>query len=473
MFFKVNIKLVAALAILSISFSSLPPASICQTKIDGLAIGTWQGTLEFSGNKIRIVFHVAKTDSGTMAVSLDSPDQGIKGIPAAVALVDRDSVRFSVESIGGDYVGRVSANDSSIDGKWMQGGFNLPLTMIRTNVEITYNRPQEPKPPFPYESEDVVFESNVTGMKYAGTLTYPDSGGPFPAAILITGSGAHDRNEELFGHKPFLVIADYLTRRGIAILRVDDRGIGGSTGNKMEATSPDHARDVTAEIKFLKSHKEINPHKIGLIGHSEGGIIAPMVAAKSDDVAFIVLLAGPGIPGYQVILDQITLLNKSAGADDSSINAALSVEKRVLDIVMTEKNSVKAAVRLTAILETEGGETVASADASIDQLLSPSYRSLLQYDPHQTLDKLKCPVLAMDGTLDLQVPGEENLKAIGDALKEGGNKDYTIKLLPGLNHLFQDAKTGSPTEYAQIEETISPKALKVIGDWIEERVSQK
>ncbi|MFZ1083075.1 MAG: alpha/beta fold hydrolase, partial [Candidatus Kryptoniota bacterium] len=278
---------------LSIIFS----AAKAQTSADTSIVGSWQGTLVAGGAKLRIVFHVAKTDSGKLVSTLDSPDQGANGIPVSSTTVNVDSVTLTVASIGGSYVGRISGDKSSIEGKWNQNGLSFDLPLNRTTTEVKFNRPQEPKPPFPYKSEEVSFENETTGMKYAGTLTLPDSGGPFPAVILITGSGAHNRNEEVFGHKPFLVIADYLTRRGIAVLRVDDRGIGGSTGKKSAVTSADHAKDVIAEIEFLKSRCDIDPNKIGLIGHSEGGIIAPLVASQSKDVAFIVMLAGPGLAG--------------------------------------------------------------------------------------------------------------------------------------------------------------------------------
>ena len=477
-------ELAFVLAALSTFIISGYSTSVCQTKPDTSIIGMWQGTLNVGGAKLRLVFHVTKTDSGTLVSTLDSPDQGAKGIPVSKVTVSGDSVIFTVGTVGGAYEGKFSDDSGSIDGKWKQSGADFPLVLTRTTVEIKYNRPQEPKPPFPYKAEEVSFDSKATGMKYTGTLTLPDSGGPFPAAILITGSGVHDRNEDVFGHKPFLVIADYLTRRGIAVLRVDDRGVGGSTGNKMEATSADHAKDVIAEIEFLKSRSEINPKEIGLIGHSEGGIIAPMVAAESKDVSFIVMLAGTGMTGGEIIIEQTKLISKSEGVPEEKIEQEVNQDENVFRIIKSSSDSTTIADSLKKYLRTtlpqsssEGeknkGDSEKAIEAKAKSLLSPWFRYFIAYDPVPALEKVKCPVLAMDGTLDLQVPPEENLRIIGDALKKSGNKDYTIKLMPGLNHLFQDAKTGSPNEYVQIEETFSPEALKVMGDWIVEKAGKK
>ena len=465
-------KLLIFIMALSVSVLSDYPVLFCQTKSDTSIAGTWQGILETGGAKLHIAFHVGKSHDGLFKATLDSPDQSAYGIPFASVTVEGDSAHFVGASFGGTYDGKFSATRSIIVGIWKQGGGAVDLKMERSATPLAppkIERPQEPKPPYPYKSDEVSFESELTGLRYSGTLTFSDSIGPFPAVVLITGSGVNDRNEAVFGHKPFLVIADYLTRRGIAVLRVDDRGVSGSTGEKAEATLLDRAQDVIAEIGFLKTCQGIDSDRIGLIGHSEGGMIAPIVAAKSPNVAFVVLLAGPGVPGYQVIMDQVALLAKTAGMNDSLVAIALKIQKRVLDIAMTGQDSVKAADSLRAIFGPENARSAARTNGKISRLLSPSYRSFLSYDPRPSLEKVKCPLLAIDGTLDLQVPPEKNLRAIEDALKEGGNKDYTIKLIPGLNHLFQDAKTGSLSEYAQIEETFSPEALKIIGDWIVEK----
>ncbi len=400
---------------LSIIFS----AAKAQTSADTSIVGSWQGTLVAGGAKLRIVFHVAKTDSGKLVSTLDSPDQGANGIPVSSTTVNVDSVTLTVASIGGSYVGRISGDKSSIEGKWNQNGLSFDLPLNRTTTEVKFNRPQEPKPPFPYKSEEVSFENETTGMKYAGTLTLPDSGGPFPAVILITGSGAHNRNEEVFGHKPFLVIADYLTRRGIAVLRVDDRGIGGSTGKKSAVTSADHAKDVIAEIEFLKSRCDIDPNKIGLIGHSEGGIIAPLVASQSKDVAFIVMLAGPGLAGGDIIKMQTRLIEEADSIPSGKISQDVGQAEKISSIIKAVKDSAAIADQLRSYLKStvsewgadfvKGGvDTEKVIDSRINQFDSPWFRYFILYDPRPTLEKVKCPVLAMDGTLDLQVPAKED-----------------------------------------------------------------
>ncbi len=331
-----------------------------------------------------------------------------------------------------------------------------------------------------YISRDVTFENEDAHIKLAGTLTLPDSIGRFPAVLLIPGSGPMDRDETVMGHKIFLVLADYLTRNGIAVLRVDDRGIGESTGNFQTATLKDFASDAMAGVRYLESLSEIKHNEIGLIGHSEGGIIAPMVADESHHVAFMVLLGAPGLPGERILTSQGALIMKANGAPDSIIEINRSLQQQLFAVVKTEKDSAKAEQRLRKILEdglvrlgmvsaAQREEASAFINGQLNFLLSPWMKSFLTYDPRPALEKVKCPVLALWGSKDLQVPPSENLPAVEDALKKGGDEDIKTMELDGLNHLFQDAKTGSPTEYAAIQETFSPKALSIIADWIAEK----
>jgi pimeloyl-ACP methyl ester carboxylesterase len=310
----------------------------------------------------------------------------------------------------------------------------------------------------------------------------PNGPGRFPALILISGSGPQDRDETIFQHKPFLLLADALTRRGVAVLRVDDRGVGGSTGSTSQSTSEDFAGDVLAGIAFLKSRPEIDSRKIGLAGHSEGGLIAPMVAARSNDVAFIVLLAGTGLPGDQIIILQQRLIGKVMGADEKSLDTQQDIQKQLDEIVKAEPDHDKMVKRLREALKKiwsklseqerkEAGDFEALLESQGKVLESPWYRFFLMFDPRPTLAKVRCPVLALNGEKDLQVPPKENLAEIEKALKRGGNMQVTVKELPGLNHLFQTCKTGAVSEYAAIEETMSPAALKVITDWVAERVT--
>ena len=310
----------------------------------------------------------------------------------------------------------------------------------------------------------------------AGTFTFPKEGGPFPAVLLITGSGPQNRNEELLGHKPFLVLSDYLTKQGIAVLRVDDRGVGKSTGDFKSATTADFVTDALAGVEFLKTRNEVNKKEIGLIGHSEGGMIAPMVAVESSDVAFIVLMAGPGLPGDSILLMQSSLISAAEGASPEDITKAEEVNRKIYQIIKTESDSVKAHNEITAIFEKyydslPDSEKAKTGDKNtalkmLSRVETPWFKYFIKYDPRPTLEKVKCPVLAIDGSKDLQVPPKEDLAAIKEALTKGGNKNFETIELKGLNHLFQTAKTGSPTEYNTIEETIAPIALKTIGDWI-------
>ena len=263
--------------------------------------GTWMGNLKVPGGlELRIVFNISTNPDGSLKASMDSPDQGVSGIPVESVSYKDGNLNLDVKSIGGSFEGIYKENNKTIEGEWKQAGSAFPLVLNRIEKAPDIHRKQDPIKPYPYTEEEVVYENKEAGIKLAGTLTLPQSGGPFPAVILITGSGPQNRNEEIMGHRPFLVLSDYLTRRGIAVLRVDDRGIGGSTGNFSQATTEDFAGDVLTGIEFLKNRKEIDPSRIGLIGHSEGGLIAPMVAVKSPDIAFIVLMAAPGVTGEEI-----------------------------------------------------------------------------------------------------------------------------------------------------------------------------
>ncbi len=384
---------------------------------------------------------------------------------------------------GAVFEGTVKPDWNEIEGQWKQGGTTLPLILKRTEKVEELKRAQEPKKPYPYLEEEVTYENKKAGIKLAGTLTLPPSAGPHPAVILITGSGPEDRNETVYGHKPFLVLADYLTRRGIAVLRVDDRGVGGSTGVESESTSLDFAGDVLSGAAYLKSRKEIDPKKIGLIGHSEGGIIAPLVASLApEEIAFIVMMAGTGLTGEEIVQLQGALIAKAEGVSDEEIAKSHKIQETIFSVMKQEKDPDVAAAKIRqltkdmrdAMTEEEKKQlTPEVQEAQIKRLFTPWFRYFLTYDPKPALKKVKCPVLVLNGEKDLQVPPKENLKAIEAALKAGGNTNYTIKELPGLNHLFQTAKTGSPMEYMKIEETISPSALAAMGDWILDQTKKK
>ena len=441
--------------------------------------GQWNGVLKVQGMQLRLVFNISKTDTGYSS-TMDSPDQGAKGIPVSTTTFENPKINLEVAAARIAYEGELK--DNEIVGIFKQAGQEFPMNLSRKAIEKeVVKRPQEPKEPYPYYTEEVTFQNPKANVSLAGTLTLPKKEGVFPVVVLISGSGPQDRNEELLGHKPFLVISDYFTKNGIAVLRYDDRGVGQSKGDFESATSEDFATDVESAIAYLKTRKEINKKKIGLAGHSEGGTIAPMVAAKSKDVNFIVLLAGTGIQGDKLLLLQQEAIAKASGVSEDKIKESAEINTKVVDIINQSTDNQKLKTDLTNLiseslkdLKAEDIPNGMSKDdfiaAQVNEISSPWMQFFIKYNPAPTLEKVKCPVLAVNGSKDLQVPAKENLSAIENALKKGGNTHVTIREYPNLNHLFQECKTGAPTEYAQIEQTFSPLALDLITKWIKGQV---
>ena len=335
-------------------------------------------------------------------------------------------------------------------------------------------RPQEPKSVISYDAEEVKYSNLTANVTLAGTLTLPRSGKPSPAVLLIAGSGPIDRDETVFGHKPFLVLADHLTKQGFAVLRVDKRGIGQSTGNYDVATTEDFAADALAGVEYLKTRKEVDAEQIGLIGHSEGGLIAPMIAVKSNDVAFIVLMAGPGVTGEATLYAQEALISRAMGVTEEQISHQLDFQKQVLSVIKNESDLEKAEKLLREIvakqlanLPKEEQQTSADAmEAQMKRCNSKWLRYFLTYDPITSLKHLKIPVLVINGELDSQVPPKQNLPVIAKILEEAGNRNYRIIEFPKLNHFFQTCESGSILEYGKIEETIAPVVLDTLSSWI-------
>jgi pimeloyl-ACP methyl ester carboxylesterase len=434
--------------------------------------GNWQGALEVSAFKLRLVLKISKTPEGKLTATVDSLDQGAKDLVVDTITFQDGTLRFEMKALSASYVGTLSKDGTALTGQFTQGGV-LPLDFKRVTdaSQLELKRPQTPKKPYPYMEEEVSYENKQDQVKLAATLTLPRRGGPFPAVVLITGSGPQDRNEALLGHQPFLVLADYLTRRGIAVLRADDRGVGGTSKGGPNDTTENFATDALAGVEFLKTRKEINPKQIGLVGHSEGGIAAPMVAAKSDDVAFIVLMAGPGIPGDKLLIKQTGLIASSECQKE--VELSLAESQRLFAIVTQEKDSAVARQKLreAATKRAEAAKKrveaqLASSEVQNAAFATPWFRYFLSYDPLPTLMKVHVPVLAINGEKDLQVLPKENLAAMRTALTAGGNHDHTVKELPGLNHLFQTCTQCTIAEYMQLEETMAPAALETMSQWI-------
>ena len=453
-------------------------AQVQSTSADSFE-GLWSGAPEIGDQAVPpIVFRIIRNLDGRLNAYLESPD-GVRRIRASSVTGTNDTLRLDVDEIGGVFEGRFIADRLTIDGKWTQAGRSFPLVIKRTNEQPRPNRPQEPREPYPYDVEEIICENKEAGVKLAGTLTLPRTKGPFPAVRLIGGSGALNRDDECFGHRTFLVLADHLTRQGMAVLRLDKRGVWKSGGRYENATTEDFASDALASLAYLKSRSEIDAGRIGLIGHSEGAMIAPMLAARSPDIAFIVMIAGPGVPLDEAMVTQKCLYAEADGAAGDKVAFLRDWYKRFYAVAIGEEDDTAAAEKIrkmyAGLTEQQRqllGWSEAKLNSEIEEVLSPWQRYLLAFDPEKFLTKVKCPVLAVIGRKDLQVAPAENLSGIAEALKAGGNRNYVVKELAGLNHLLQTAETGAESEYAQIEETIAPIALKTIGDWIIEQLGE-
>lgn len=437
-------------------------------------IGTWNGALKIQGMQLRLVFHITKVD-GVYASTMDSPDQGAKDIKMSKTNFDNGQLNIGLDMAQIEYSGTL-INDTIV-GTFKQAGMTFPMNLIRNEIQkVEINRPQNPTLPYPYYAEDIFFINKKDNITLAGTLTLPKKEGKFPVVVLISGSGPQNRDEELMGHKPFLVLADYLTRNGIGVLRFDDRGTNLSKGDFSTATTFDFANDVEAAVEYLKSNQHADIKNIGLIGHSEGGIIAPIVAARNKSVAFIVLMAGTGIPGGELLLLQQELIARGMGTSESEIKSTQKINTKIFALVNSYENQdtlktkisdyLHNSAEMAQMMKSQGKSTDEFINLQLKQLMTTWMLNFIRYNPALKLEKVKCPVLAINGSKDLQVPANVNLPAIEKALRKGGNKNVTTKELNGLNHLFQECKTGLPTEYATIEQTISPVALETIKDWV-------
>ncbi len=456
--------LIAATVLMALSFT-LPAQNIA---------GAWAGKLDVHGTKINFAIHFTEESEGWSA-AFDSPDQGVFGHPFGSAEVEGDRFICRAPDAGIVVEGRCTGDE--IKGEFMQGGLRIPLNLRRSDTASAgLQRPQNPQPPFPYSTEEVEIPGPVSGVTLAGTLTVPNaeargSGGkgPFPAAILVSGSGPQDRDCTVMGHKPFLVLADCLTRAGIAVLRYDDRGTAGSAGDFSAAVTSDFADDAEAVWAFLREHSATDPDRTGVIGLSEGGIVGPMLSARRPEVAFTVMLAGPAVRGSALLPEQNEAIGRASGLAEEQLRAARRLNELIYDYAENAENAE--AVRAGAAAFADEHAAL-YADGSADQLkalileaATPWVHAFLRHDPQPDLASVNGPVLALYGGKDLQILSGQNAPAAEAALAKSGQK-FTVKVFPDCNHLFQTAETGAPAEYSRIEETMSPEVMAEIRDFI-------
>ncbi len=386
--------------------------------------GSWTGIISAGGSSLHIVFNISQDAEGNTVCTMDSPDQSVKGIPAQIVFESSDSISIRISNLGIEYNGKF--NGDMICGVYSQLGLELDLDL--KNEKIVYNRPQNPLPPYPYTTEEIEFVNDEANATLSGTITYPVGyiqGKKVPVVVMVTGSGPQNRDSEIYEHKPFLIIADYLARNGYATLRYDDRCVGKSTGRFQAETTKEVAKDAALAVKYLRDTKKFS--KIGVLGHSEGGNVAFMLGADKL-IDFAITMAGVGVQGDECLYQQGIAIAKQSGQEYQ-----LTKEQLRKYLIGT---------------------------------MSPWYEFFLDYDPASDISKTTCPVLVMNGEKDLQVIASSNVEAIKGNLPK--NKKSQVKIYPGLNHLFQECTTGLPTEYINIEQTISPIVLEDIAAWLKQ-----
>ena len=464
-----RLTLTSVMVILFVFSGSVTLCEVPQANIEG----TWLGTMKIpSGPELRLVLDIEKRSDGTLAADLTSIDQG-GSIPIDEAVLKQNHLILKARSPEIVIEGELVEDGSTYEAQFAQGGGRFPVRFGLVDEVQGFARPQRPRKPYPYDQEEVSYENTTAGIRIAGTLTKPRSQNPFPAVLLIAGSGPHSRNAVIGYHRILHVLADHLTREGIAVLRVDKRGVGGSTGDFWKANTEDLASDVLAGVEYLKTRSDIDKRHIGLVGHSEGGSIAAMVAAGKSDVGFIVMMAGPGIPAAEVLYYQDGAEVKAEGASDEKVSMTRHWWQKMYSVVNQEQDNETAVEKIKELfggLSEQDKELLEWSESKLNheagRVTAAAYRYFLKLDTTPFLTKVKCPVLAMGGTKDCQVPSGKNLRGIEKTLKAAGNHDYEVKELLGLNHMFQTAVTGAVSEYGKIEETIAPAALKTITEWI-------
>ena len=425
--------------------------------------GYWKGKIDLGGQQMEMAFDIASTGNGYSA-TLDVPAQGAFDLPVDETLFLDNRLEMTMSAMDASYSGTLK--DNHVEGEFTQHGMTCPLNLEKGEKESQQMvRPQDPQPPFNYRVEEVTFRNEKEGFDLTGTLTIPEGDGPFPGMVLVSGSGQQNRDEELMNHRPFWVIADYMARHGIAVLRYDDRGIGGSGGEVYNATSMDFSYDAEAAFDFLRNQKLIDASEVGILGHSEGGTINFMVAARRPEVAFLVSLAGPAVNGIEVLKEQQAAILRASGMTEEAIQFSSNANAQLFDIVEASSNREEADSLLRQLVQ-GWGYNEELTEQTVGQLASPWMYYFLKYDPTEAIVKTDCPALLLNGSKDLQVIASQNLPVYEKIIAEHGKTNLTVREMTDLNHLFQHCETGSPNEYFTIDETISPEVLEVIAGFV-------
>ena len=428
----------------------------CNAQIEGY----WKGQLDL-GMKLELGFDIKAVENGFSA-TLDVPAQGAHGVPVDKVEFQDNRLQLTMSALDATYSGVLK--EGRIEGEFTQRGMTFPLNLEKSEKEAQQVRPQDPHPPFDYRIEEVTFSNEKEGNTLTGTLTIPAGEGPFPALVLVSGSGQQNRDEELMNHRPFWVIADYCARHGVAVLRYDDRGVGGSTGEVENATSLDFSYDAEAAFDFLRNRKEINASRIGILGHSEGGIINFMVAERRPEVAFLVSLAGPAVKGIEVLKEQQKAVLRASGLTEEAVQFSSNANAQLFDVIEASSDREEADSLMRQLVK-GWGYNEELTEQTVSGMTKPWMYYFLKYDPTEAIVKTNCPALLLNGSKDLQVLASQNLPAYEKIIAEHGKTNLTLRELPDLNHLFQHCETGSPDEYFTIEETISPEVLELIVEF--------
>ena len=433
--------------------------------------GYWKGELDAGVQKLNMGLTISKTDDGAYSATWEVPSQGAFDIPVDVIVVQENHLQITFPaSLNASYTGTLK--EDCIVGEFAQNGMTLPLKLEKGVKESIKARPQDPQPPFNYRIEEVSFTNEKEGNTLTGTLTIPEGNGPFPAMVLVSGSGQENRDEELMNHRPFWVIADYCARHGIAVLRYDDRGMGGSTGEVMNATSLDFSYDAEAAFDFLRSQKLIDASRVGILGHSEGGIINFMVSSRRSEVAFLVSLAGPAVNGIEVLKEQQKAMLRAQGMTEEMIQFSSNANAQLFDIVEASSSREEADSLMRQLVK-GWGYNEELTEQTVSQMTIPWMYYFMKYDPAEAIVKTSCPALLLNGSKDLQVLVTQNFPAYEKIIAEHGKTNLTLRELPDLNHLFQHCETGSPDEYFTIEETISPGVLEMMVGFVKQHSSSQ